>query len=154
MYTVDYFDIVGLSSARVIQSQYSGENGDFQTIGLRKNISQTISNTGIVTTNHQWEIAYGLICCAFVHRGLQCPSYSHCCCAVTFASVGLSCKRNCVRSFIYISRREAWICRISWAVACPLVNEFLPRDAIRRARIAIDYGKSSVRVSVLRNGEI
>jgi len=55
MYTVDYFDIVGLSSARVIQSQYSGENGDFQTIGLRKNISQTISrpNTGIVTINHQ-----------------------------------------------------------------------------------------------------
>ena len=49
--------LLGVPLLGGLQSEHSGENGNFQA--LYENISQTESNTAMVTINHQWEITYG-----------------------------------------------------------------------------------------------
>jgi len=57
---VNYVDIAGLSSARGLQSEYSGRKWRFSSVW------QTVSNTVTVTISHQQEIAF-----RFFVRGLH-----------------------------------------------------------------------------------
>jgi len=54
---IDYIDIAGHSSARVLQSQYSGRKWRFST-STPENMSETVSNASTFSINHQYEIAY------------------------------------------------------------------------------------------------
>jgi len=49
--------LLSIPLLRVYNQNTVGENGDFQPLYIRENISQTVSNAATVTINNQWEIA-------------------------------------------------------------------------------------------------
>jgi len=71
---IDYVDIAWRSSARVVNQNTVGEDGDFEPLCtcIRENISQTVSNTATFTINRQQEIAYRWFAVDFFAIG---PSY-------------------------------------------------------------------------------